>query len=235
MMIFFLATLAILGMQAAAQENTVDYWMERANEFDNNGSFDKAISAYDQALENINQSIEEDPKDSEAWWLKAECLERLGRSEAALEAYEEVASLNGSKALGAWIRKADVLARLGRYNESLEAFDGALGLLPTKDKQSAYTELWDEDTTICYSAWLADGQILRISSAWFNRTCGDFENIILFNSERIAAWQRRVPEAPTPPQGGKWEAQGEALVSRGADWEMIWLPNCCGDGCQGWS
>jgi tetratricopeptide (TPR) repeat protein len=163
----------------------------------------ESAQAYEKALEIINQSIERDPQDPEAWWMKAECLESLGRSEAALQAYDLVTDLNGSKALGAWIRKADILARLGRYNESLEAFDGALGLLPTEDKQSAYTELWNEDTSISYSAWLADGQILRTSSAWFNRTCGDFENIIAFSSDRVAAGRDASQRRPSLPRAGR--------------------------------
>jgi tetratricopeptide (TPR) repeat protein len=195
--------------------------LERQNE---------SVKAYEKALEVINQSIEKDPQDPEAWWMKAGCLESLGRDDAALGAYDQVADLNGSNAFGAWIRKADVLSRLGRYNESLEAFDGALGLLPTEDKQSAYTELWDEDTTVFYSAWLADGQILRTSSAWFNRSCGDFENVITFSSDRVAAWQRPVQKASISPQGGEGEAPA---FFRSENWESIWLPRCCGDACKG--
>lgn len=221
---------SILSYEKAIQidPESAKAWMGKGDALLRLKRQNESVKAYEKALELLNHSIERNPQDVEARWLKAESLDSLGRSEAALEAYDEVTALNGSKALGAGIRKADILARLGRYNESLEAFDGALGLLPTEDKQSMYTELWDEDTRICYSAWLADGQILRTSSAWYNRSCGDFENIIVVSSDRVAAWQRPVPKGTISPQGG----QGEALISRSTNWEMIGLPRCCGDACK---
>jgi tetratricopeptide (TPR) repeat protein len=190
--------------------------------------YNESLQSYERALEILNHSLEMSPKDTEAWWLKAECLESLGQSEAALGAYDNVASLNGSKALGARIRKADLLAELGRVNDSMEAFDGALELLPSEDKDSSFTELWDERTDIYYAAWLADGQILRTCSAWFNRPCGDFENIIMVSSDRVAAWQRGVP-AVTNPRQGKQEA---VVVSRSVNSESILFPNRCGDPCR---
>jgi len=222
---------ALLAYEKAIQidPESAGAWIGKGDALLRLKRYNESMPAYEKALELLNYSIEKNPQDVEAWWLKAESLDSLGRCEAALGAYDKVTDLNVSKALGALIRKADILARLGRYNESLEAFDGALGLLPTGDKQSTYTELWDEDTSICYSAWLAEGQILRTSSAWYNRTCGDFENIILVSSDRVAAWQRPNPAVIISPQG----EHDEAVVNRGTNWESIWLPKCCGDACKG--
>jgi hypothetical protein len=110
-------------------------------------------------------------------------------------------------------------------NDSQEAFDGALEALPYEDKLSKYCIWWDEDTAIYNSAWLADGQILRTSSAWYNRSCGDFENIIVVDSDLVAARQRPGQSSVISLQG----AHNVAQVSRDANCESIWLPNCCGD------
>jgi hypothetical protein len=97
--------------------------------------------------------------------------------------------------------------------------------LPYEDKLSKYCIWWDEDTAIYNSAWLADGQILRTSSAWYNRSCGDFENIIVVDSDLVAARQRPEQSSVISLQG----AHNVAQVSRDANCESIWLPNCCGD------
>jgi hypothetical protein len=80
----------------------------------------------------------------------------------------------------------------GRYDDSLDASDGALNVLPNGDKKSRFSIWRDEDIAIYHSAWLADDQILRTSSAWYNRSCGDFEIIIVVNSDLFTAWQRPV-------------------------------------------
>ena len=84
-MIFCLASLAILGLQAAAQEDTVDYWMERAGESVNNGSFDQAISAIDQALKI-------DPENASLLTSEADLLNVEEKANASLETYEKALS-----------------------------------------------------------------------------------------------------------------------------------------------
>ncbi len=83
----------------------------------------EATRSFEKSVEILNQSIDENPKDAEAWcsrpitWIS-------GQSESALEAYDKVIELNSSKAIGAWIRKSDILlGQMGRYDESIMAFD----------------------------------------------------------------------------------------------------------------
>ncbi len=149
----------------------------------------ESMNCYENATDILSRNLAKDPNDSDAWWLKAESLDDLGRSEAALEAYDKVIDLNTTNALGALIRKSDIFITLGRYNESAETFDEAIDLLPTKDKQSVMTMWWDRGTIICYNAWMADGQIIRVSSGWLNKSSGHIENILLISSDLVAAWQ----------------------------------------------
>ena len=54
----------------------------------------EADQSIQKAMELLDQRIQEDPKDIEALWLKAEGIDLLGRSEEALEASGIVADLN---------------------------------------------------------------------------------------------------------------------------------------------
>ncbi len=204
-------------------------WMGKGNALLSLRKYNESIEAYERAVEILNGCLEKDPEDAEAWWLKAESLDNLGRSDEALQAYDRVIDLNSSKAIGAWIRKSDIFISLGKYNESVEAFDGALNLLPTRDKQSImglwWGIWWTTGTDIYHNVWIADGQILRTTSAWHNKSTGAIENIMLVNSDFTAAWQR--------PTRGKGDSSGgmslgrydEALQALSANWAQYGFPN----------
>jgi len=200
-------------------------WMGKGDALLSLKRYNESAQAYERAVAVLNRSIEKNPKDADAWWLKAEDLEDLGRIEAAQEAYDRVIDLNSSKAMGAWIRKSDLLITMGRYNESAEAFDGALNLLPTKDKKSIMTMWWDKGTNVYHNAWMADGQIIRVTSGWLNKSSGDIENILLVNSDFAAAWQ-------TPNKGKGLSSEGmtlgkndAALQASSTNWAQYGFPN----------
>ncbi|MDD4448052.1 MAG: tetratricopeptide repeat protein [Methanothrix sp.] len=193
-------------------------WTGKGNVLLSLKRYNEPIQAYERALEILNQSIEMNPKDSESWWLKAENLDNLGRSEAALEAYNRVIDLNSSKALGSWIRKSDIFVSLGRYNESVEAFDGTLNLLPTDDKQSVMNLWWTKGITVYHNAWIADGQIIRITSAWYNESSGNFENIMLVNSDATAFWHNPNRGKNVSPDGKPLGKNDEALQAWSTNW-----------------
>jgi len=200
-------------------------WMGKGDALLSLKRFNESTQAYESAVAVLNRSIEKNPKDADSWWLKAEDLEDLGRSEAALEAYDKVIDLNSSKAMAALIRKSDLLITLGRYNESSEAFDGALNRLPTEDKQSMMTIWWDKGTNVYHNAWMADGQIIRVTSGWLNKSSGDIENILVVNSDFAAAWQ-------TPNKGKSLSSEGvslgkhdEALQASSTNWVQYGFSN----------
>ena len=147
-MIFCLASLAILGLQAAAQEDTVDYWMESAGEYVNNGSFDQAISVIDQALKI-------DPENASLLMDRADLLNVEGKAKASLETYEKALSLldqdlnKNPDDAEAWRDKAQVLRNLNRQNESTEASEKAVEAFNKRtDKDPHDVEAWLE------KAWL---------------------------------------------------------------------------------
>ena len=193
-------------------------WMSKGSVLLSLRRYNESMQAYEKASEILNHSIEKNLKDSEAWWLLADSLENLGRSEAAVEAYDRVIDLNSSKALAAWIRKSDIFISLGRYNESVDAFDGALNLLPTQDKQSIMGLWWAEGTEICHNAWIADGQLLRTTSAWRNQSTGAIENIMMVNSDFAATWQNPNRGKAISPEGKPLGRHNEALQALSTNW-----------------
>ena len=200
-------------------------WIGRGNALLSLEKYSDSKEAYERAVEVLNGSLEEDPEDAEAWWLKAESLDNLGRSNEALQAYDRVIELNSSKAIGAWIRKSDIFVSLGRYNESVEAFDSALNLLPTKDKQSIMGLWWAKGTDIYHNAWIADGQIVRTTSAWRNQSTGAIENIMMVNSDFTAAWQRPTSGKGFSPEEKPLGRHDEALQALSTNWADYGFPN----------
>jgi len=199
-------------------------WVGKGNSLLGLRKYNESTEAYERAVEILNGSLEEDSEDAEAWWLKAESLEDLGRSDEALQAYDRVIDLNSSKALGAWIRKSDLFISLGRYNESAEAFDGALNLLSTDDKQSMMTMWWDRGTIVYYNAWMARGQILRVTSGWLNRSSGRVENILLVNSDLAAAWQNPNKGKSLSSEGGPIGKSDEFPQVLSTNWAQYGFP-----------
>jgi Tfp pilus assembly protein PilF len=56
---FFLIPFIVLFSSAVGQENTANYWMERADGYFNRGSAELAIKCYDKVLEHdsMNESV----------------------------------------------------------------------------------------------------------------------------------------------------------------------------------
>ena len=73
-----LLALAIICITAEAQENTAEYWIDRADEYMNNGSIEGAVSAYDEALKI-------DPDNTTILIHKALGLSVLGRVDESSE------------------------------------------------------------------------------------------------------------------------------------------------------
>jgi len=228
---------SMLCISAAAQENTTESWFKKGQELYENGSYQEALAACDEALKmdpqnasawhyralalagmghgvEANQSLQkamdlldrrlrESPEDAEALWLRAEGLDILGRSDEAVEAYDRLAELNSSHALGAWIRQSDILAALGRYNQSAEAFERAMSQLPA-NKSRSYIELQRhiDNATIFTKAWIIDGQVHRVCIELYNLSSQSFDEIEQISSDFISSFQLKREAADPGRHGG---------------------------------
>jgi tetratricopeptide (TPR) repeat protein len=120
-----LLAMAVLSVCAAAQENTTEYWMNKAEELAHNGSIDGAISAY-------NEVLKIDPGNETALIHKASELNVLGNLNESSVAYQKALALldedlkaNPNDA-EAWQWKASVLNSLNRGEEATQAYKKAL-------------------------------------------------------------------------------------------------------------
>ena len=106
-----LLALAVLCVSAAAQENTTDYWMDRANVLIHKDLEEEAVFAYDEVLKL-------DPKNETALLRKASTLYTLGKETEGQRAYERALLLieedlkNISQNAKAWQNKASATSAL---------------------------------------------------------------------------------------------------------------------------
>lgn len=86
-----------------------------------------------KALECFEKFLITQPQNAEALAKKASALEKLGRTEDALEFCDRAISANGSLII-AHLQKGGLLNRLGRYDEALKCYESAMS---AQEKKSA--------------------------------------------------------------------------------------------------
>jgi tetratricopeptide (TPR) repeat protein len=85
---------------------------------------------YDKALTLIEEVLELDPEDSEAWTRKGCLLRAMGRSDEAMVAVEQALKTNPECAL-AWRAKGALLRDAAKHQEGLDCYLRSLQLDPT--------------------------------------------------------------------------------------------------------
>ncbi|NMB86148.1 MAG: tetratricopeptide repeat protein [Methanothrix sp.] len=175
-LIFCLASLAILCTSAAGQEDTTEYWMNRAEELTHNGSIEESISAYDKALK-----IE--PENTTILIQKASDLNIIGKENESLETYQKALSILDQKLkenqsdAKVWREKAGVLRSLNRQNESIQAYEWAL---------EAYEGRIEKNPKDA-EAWLGKAHVLHILGRW-DEARASYDNATKASPEDYEAW-----------------------------------------------
>jgi tetratricopeptide (TPR) repeat protein len=179
-LIFCLASLAFLCISAVAQENTTEYWMDRAEDLTHNGSIDEAIAAYDEALK-----IE--PENTTILIRKASDLNIMGKANESLEIYQKALGLLDQELKGnqsdaeAWQEKAGILRSLNRQNESTQAYEKALESYDSRIEKNPK----DVD------AWIGKGNALTNLGKWDE--AGDaYNKAIEIDPQDSRAWGRKA-------------------------------------------
>ena len=221
-----LLALAIICITAEAQENTAEYWIDRADEYMNNGSIEGAVSAYDEALKI-------DPDNTTILIHKALELSVLGRVNESSETYERALSLLDENLLKdpndakAWQWKAIILGHLNRQNESITAYEKTLEAFNNRIEKNPK----DAD------AWIGKGNVLTNLGKWdegrdaYNRaieidpqdyhTWGRKAEVIGRIgdlNESVEAYDRTIeliPSGNTQELSGYWMSKAEVLAIRG--------------------
>jgi tetratricopeptide (TPR) repeat protein len=97
-------------------------WKNNGTYFFNQGNFDEALLAFDNAIE-LNPSY------TAAWVNKGVTLNRLNRCDEALMAYDKAIEYNSKDPI-AWFNKGNTLYMMGNYKESLQAYKNATDIDP---------------------------------------------------------------------------------------------------------
>jgi len=134
---------------AGDQEETVDYWLNKAQELYQNGSIEEAISAYDVALKI-------DPENATIWQTKGLLLALIGKDDDALMAHQNALDLfnktieKNPEDAEAWFFKAGTLRLMDRLDEAVIAYDVAIELQDQRDA----------DSYIAWAAWEGKAGVL---------------------------------------------------------------------------
>lgn len=132
-----IAAVALILLVRRLRRKPHEVWYDRANVHMRAQRYEKAIAAYDQA-------IQKQPDFYQAWWSRAWALNHLQRYEEALAAYEEALKIQPDDP-AIWTDKGVVLAYLQRYEKAIAACDKAIQLNPEYpyawyNKASCYAE-----------------------------------------------------------------------------------------------
>ena len=151
---------AYVGLNIKNNFDAAMVWVNKGNAFYNQGKYEDAVEAYDEAIkldtentyawldkglalhelnryyeaiEAYEEVIKLEPENSAAWNNKANDLSELDEDDEALMAYEKAIKLDPNDAL-VWTNKGLVLLEQGKYSKALEAFNKAIRLDPENAK-----------------------------------------------------------------------------------------------------
>jgi len=110
------------GASSISGPSTATDWYNKGLALKEQGKYDEAIQAYDEA-------IRLDPNYAEAWYKKGNALIGQGKYDEAIQAYDEAIRLDPNYAK-AWYNKGTALYSQGKYDEAIEAYDEAIRLDP---------------------------------------------------------------------------------------------------------
>ncbi|MFA6373859.1 MAG: tetratricopeptide repeat protein [Methanothrix sp.] len=177
---FVLLAMTTLLICALAQENTTDYWIDRADESMNNGSIEGAVSAY-------NEALKIDPENTTILIQEAFELSVLGRVNESSEKYESALYILDEKLKNdpndseTWQWKATILERLNRQNESIEAHEISLEAFNKRiEKDSKDTD-----------AWVGKGNALLNLGKW-DEARDAYNRAIDIDPQNYYAWGRKA-------------------------------------------
>lgn len=127
---FNLAAIDITNNEPIGQQTAKD-WFNKGVDLDDQGKYDEAIKAYDEAIR-LN------PYDANAWNNKGVALDNLGKYDEAIKAYDEAIRLDPNYAL-AWNNKGNILKAHGKYDEVFETWDDTIRSGPNDERANPST------------------------------------------------------------------------------------------------
>ena len=112
----------VIFLALAGCNNATTNHQEAGVQLSNNGHWEEAITEFDEAI-SVN------PRDSLAYYNRANAYRNLGEYRLAIQDYDEVLGLNPRDAL-AYNSRADAYLNLGEYHLAIQDYDEALAIFP---------------------------------------------------------------------------------------------------------
>ena len=100
-----------------------------AEELSNTGAALVMQGKYDEALEALDNAIQLDPQDADAWFNKGRALGIHGKYDEAIQAFDRAIEIN-PQLVQVWYNKGNVLMNLRDYDGAIQAYDKSHKLSP---------------------------------------------------------------------------------------------------------
>ncbi|VVB72790.1 Photosystem I assembly protein Ycf3 [uncultured archaeon] len=152
MRLTYAASILLLALMTSAQcQKAADDWYIEGDLLYNQGKYDGAIKAFDEAIRLYSNL-------SEAWTNKGAALFLMGKYDEAIRCFDEAIRLDPGIAM-TWSNKGTALRDKGNYDEAIRAFDEAIRLDPN------LAEAWNNKGTALYKQGRYDDAILAYDEA----------------------------------------------------------------------
>jgi tetratricopeptide (TPR) repeat protein len=118
-----------------AYDNAIQLNPEYAEAWANKGVALYNISEYSEAIQAFNKSISIDPNKAWVWYASGSAYYKLGQYEMAINAYDEAINLNqkeNREDANIWADKGYALYNIDKYPEALQAFNKSISIDPNK-------------------------------------------------------------------------------------------------------
>jgi beta propeller repeat protein len=192
---------------------SAEEWLHKGIELVNQGKYDQAIQAWDEAIK-IN------PQYTYAWSNKGNILNVLGKYDEAIRACDQAIKINPQYTY-AWTNKGNALVGQGRYDEALQAYDQAISINPQS------VDAWNNKGNALYLLGKYDDAIKafdrtisinpQYADAWYNKGVALYQ-LGMYNSA-INAFDQATSLHPMLAQA--WAIKGNAFYNLGKYDEAI--------------
>ncbi len=181
-------------------------WDEKGNALSNTGRYEKAIAAYDNALQTK-------PDHYEIWYKRGKLLSVLNRDEEAIASYDKAIKIKPDDD-EAWYEKGLALTRLQRYEEAIASYDQAIKINPELDRYWHYRGIALFSVSQFEEAIASYDRAIQIQpnspnsyEVWYNR--GLALNYSRHYEEAIASYDKAIQVKPNLELA--WHYRGMAL------------------------
>ena len=88
---------------------------------------------FEEAIEILDEYLEVNPINLDAWYFKATAFHNLHQYEEEIQCYDKIVGIKPDEA--AWYNKGFALGLLGRYSEAIDCYENLLEINP-KDRDA---------------------------------------------------------------------------------------------------